>query len=706
MALNSASSLVPFFAPQGVAVIGASTDPTKLGYGIAQNLVKGGYPGAIHFVNPKGGRLFGRPVFTAVTDVPDPLDLAVILVPPHVAPPTLEACGARGVRAAIVAAGGFSETGSAGAALEEECLAIAQRYGMRLLGPNCIGVIDTHLPLDTTFLPPPSPPEGEIAFVSHSGAICAAIVDWSRGQGFGFSRLVSLGNQADVTETEVLAAVAEDEHTAVITLYLESLSSGRAFATTAREVAREKPVLVLKAGRSEAGKQAAASHTGALAGTDAAFDAACRWAGLERATTAEELFAWARALAWCPLPQGKRVAVLTNAGGPGVLAVDALERHDLSLAVLSQETVKQLCEVLPEAASTVNPVDMLAAATPEQYAACLGILLAEEAVEAVLVIVPPPPMSTAGGVARALIPLIQTAQKPVVLAVMGHGLVQEALAFLRAVHIPTYEFPETAVSALAVLARRAARRERAEQAAPTPPGGVDREAARHLLAVAGPGWLGQETLRELLAAYGIRTPPAEVAWTSAAAVAAAERIGYPVVLKIAAAEVLHKSDVGGVALNLEDGTAVVEAFIALTARARAARPEATIEGVLVQGMAARGQELALGLVQDAQFGPLLLAGSGGVEMEGLRDVAFALGPLNAAEARDLLRRTWAGRRLGGYRSIAAGDETAVVDTLQRLGWLAADFPELAELEINPLIAHEVGVTAVDVRGRLELNGRS
>ncbi|UCF27948.1 MAG: CoA-binding protein, partial [Chloroflexota bacterium] len=448
-------SLTPFFNPQGVAIIGASLDPTKLGYGLSRNLVQSGFKGAIHFVNLKDGELMGQPVHRHISETPDPVDLAILLIPAPAVPEAIEACAQRGIRALIIASGGFRETGAKGTALEEKCLAIARRHGVRLLGPNCIGLIDAHLPIDTTFLSPPGPTPGDVAFISHSGAICAAVIDWARGQGFGLSRMVSLGNQSDVTETDLLAPVAEDPHTRVITLYLEGVSDGRQFLEEAQKVTRQKPVVALKVGRYERGQLAVASHTGALAGLESAYNAAFRRAGVIRAETTEELFDWARALAWCPMPGGRSVGVLTNAGGPGVTAVDALEAQGLKIANLSSETQAALGEILEPAASLKNPVDMLAAASPQQYATCLQILLSDPQVDSVMVIRPPPPMHTTAGIAKAIIPVIYTAEKPVVVALMGERLIQEAVEHFRAARVPEYRFPERAAEALAVLAQRA-----------------------------------------------------------------------------------------------------------------------------------------------------------------------------------------------------------------------------------------------------------
>lgn len=407
------NSLTPFFQPRGVVIVGASSSPTKLGYGVARNLVNSGYDGAIHFVSQKTGNLFGRPVYTSLAEVPDPVDLAVLIVPAPGVADALRDCAARGIHAAVIVSSGFREAGADGARLEAECLQIARAHGIRLIGPNCIGLLDTHLPLDTTFLPPPMPQSGDVAFISQSGAICAAIIDWARGQGFGFSRLISLGNQADVNETDMLAAVAEDEHTRVLTLYLEGVSDGQRFIEEAARVARRKPVIALKVGRYASGERAAASHTGALAGQDAAYAAAFEKAGLFRAETSEEMFDWASALASCPLPRGRRMAVLTNAGGPGVIAADALERSGLSLAELTPQTHAALASRLPPAAGLHNPIDMLASASPEIYADCLRLLLDDPNVDGVLIILPPPPMVPAESVADSLIPLIRSSPKPV-----------------------------------------------------------------------------------------------------------------------------------------------------------------------------------------------------------------------------------------------------------------------------------------------------
>ena len=695
------ATLLPFFHPTGIAVVGASHDPVKLGFGVARNLTQSRYPGAIHLVNPRGGTLMGRPVHRDIADVPAPVDLAVIVVPAAGVAGALNACGARGIHAAIIASGGFREVGNEGAALEAEIADIARAQRIRVVGPNCIGLLDTHLPLDTTFLAPPPPVAGDVAFVSHSGAICAAVIDWASGQGFGLSRLVSLGNQTDVCETDMLVPVADDAHTRVITLYLEGIRDGRRFIEQARHVTQRKPVVALKVGRFTAGQRAVASHTGALAGHEAAYNAAFARAGVIRAETNEEMFDWARALAWCPLPQRRDIAVLTNAGGPGVVAADAIEALGLPLATLSPATVARLRAVLPAAASVHNPVDMLASAGPREYAECLAALLADDSVGGAMVIMPPPPTHSAESVCEALVPVIRAANKPVVVSLMGENLVRKASEVLRAARIPDYRFPERAASALATLVRRAAflispttEPERVANARPA--------AVRQVLEAAPDGFLSQENVAHVLGAYGIDLPRIASAATADEAVAVADAIGYPVAIKVASPDIPHKSDVGGVLLGLGDADAVRAGFATVQANARRAHPAARLDGVHVQRMLPEGQEVIVGAVQDPQFGALVMFGAGGTEVEGMKDVAFALAPLPRAEAEAMLDDTWAGRKLRGFRNLPPADREAAIDALLRLGQMVADHPEIAEVEINPLRVRPrgEGVVAVDVRLRV------
>ena len=679
-------SLLPFFQPQGVVVIGASTSPEKLGYGAARNLIESGYQGAIHFVAQKSGELFGRTIHTSLQDVPNPVDLAILIVPTQATPQAIEECARRGIKAAVIVSAGFREVGAEGAALEQQCVAIARAHGVRLLGPNCIGTIDTHLPLDTTFLQPPMPEKGGIGFISHSGAFAAAIIDWARGQGFGFSRIVSLGNQADVNETDMLPMLADDDATKVIVMYMESISNGRRYVQTASEVSKQKPVIALKVGRFEAGQKAAASHTGALAASDTAFNAAFEKAGVLRAETAEQMFDWARALETCPLPKGNRIGILTNAGGPGVIAADSLEHHNLMLAHLGESTLEALSATLPPAANIHNPVDMLASASSETYATCLKTLLQDKNVDAVLIILPPPPMFKAEEVARAMIEVIEHFNKPVVVALMGSTLVEEAGNVFRAARVPTYPFPERAASALATLVKRA------------------KGLQSHLILqfASKPSKAGRLlTPDELMQAYNIPTAPVKLARDENEAIALANELGFPVVMKIASPDIPHKSDVGGVLLNIKDTDALQSGYRHMMKRIEALVPPPRIEGVHIQRQIPNGQEVIVGMARDEQFGALMMFGSGGVEVEGLKDVAFALGTLDQAGAESMMRNTWAGRKLKGFRSIPPVDEEAVKDVLIKLSRLAAEHEEIEEIEINPLRVLAKGAVAVDVRVKLK-----
>jgi acetate---CoA ligase (ADP-forming) len=695
-------SLLPFFSPRGIVVIGASTSPEKLGYGVARNLIHCGYQGAVHFVGQKPDELFGCPLHTSVRQVPNPVDLAILIVPPHGTPEVIEECGARGIKAAIIMSSGFREVGEAGAALEKRCLEIAHIHGIRLIGPNCIGTIDTHLPLDTTFLPPPMPARGHIGFISHSGAFCAAIIDWARGQGFGFSRIVSLGNQVDVNETDALTVLGDDENTHVIVLYMEGVADGRRFVEIAGEITRRKPVIALKVGRFEAGQKAAASHTGALAASDNAFEAAFKRAGILRADSAEEMFDWATVLQ--SHPEGLRqtnkdpgIAILTNAGGPGVIAADALENNGLALAKLHETTIQTLQAGLPPAANVFNPVDMLASASPDTYAKCLKILLEDNNVDGVLVILPPPPMYQAGEVAEKLIGVMESIskpiaslRKPVVVALLGSTLIEEALTIFRRGDIPTYPFPERAASALGALLRRAGFVD--DRPAIPPASAASADPMVHQ-----PSSMVNPSPEELLDSYYIPIASIKLARSIEEAKTVGSALGYPIVMKIASPDISHKSDVGGVILNIQDVSSLMNAYTQMMLRVREAKPEARIEGVHLQRQIPQGQEVIVGAVRDPQFGPLMMFGSGGVEVEGLRDVAFALAPLSREQAQKLIRRTWAGRKLAGFRNIPPADEESVVEVVVRLSQLVMENEGIDEIEINPLRALARGAVAVDVR---------
>ncbi len=685
--------LDPFFHPSGVAIIGASTDPHKLGYGVVRNLVQYHYRGPVYPVNPTAAEILGYRCYPTIADVPDPVDLAVIIVPATGVVDVVHACGKRGIKHAVVVSGGFAETGPEGLARERALRDAAKSFGMRIIGPNCIGTIDTHTPVNTTFVIG-MPQMGDIGFVSQSGAMCAVVIDWARGAAVGFSRIVSLGNQVDVNETEMLASLADDPFTKVITAYVEGVSDGRAFMTVAREAALRKPLIVLKAGYGESGARAVASHTGALAGSVEAYNAAFRECGVLNACTMEQLFDWARALAWQPLPAGNRVAVLTNAGGPGILAVDALEAAGLALAPLTDATREYLRPRLPAAGSLSNPVDILAGSGPGTYAVALDALLSDPTVDAALVIQAPQDWFLPTSLAEVISEVAAAHRKPVLTSIMGLASVDKALEILHQKRMPNFAFPERAASTLAAMvARRRWLDDAKTGARQTGPAlSVDKKAAHTALA--------QADYFALLSAYGILVPASQLARTEEEAVNAAAEIGFPVVLKIVSGNFSHKSDIGGVVLNLSNADAVREAFHTIMTSATSLNPDAAIDGVLVQKMYTGGKELIVGVKRDKQFGPLILVGSGGVEVELLRDISTGIAPITPERAALMLSKTRAGTRLNGWRGSPAGDINAVIDVMVRLSNLAVDCAEITELEINPLLVFPDGngVISLDVRG--------
>lgn len=692
-----------FFRPKGVAIVGASRDPLKLGYGVVRNLVENHYDGAIYPINHRADEILGIKCYNTLAEVPDPVDLAILVVPAHYVEKSLMEAVARGIQHVTVVSGGFREAGPEGVAREERLKELIAEHDLALLGPNCIGTIDTHTPLNSTFVAG-HPRPGSIGLMSQSGAVAAAIIDWARGSGVGFSRMVSLGNQSGVTDVDMLQTLANDQHTHVITAYVEGVSNGQRFLNTAAEIARERPIIALKVGRSESGAKAVASHTGALAGAEAAYDAAFRRAGVMRANRLEEMLDWARAFAWQPLPQGKRVAVLTNAGGAGVMAVDALSAAGMELAPLTEETKNYLRQRLPPMASIENPIDILAGSGPASYALCLDALLSDETVDAVTVITAPQdwfaPLSLAeviGEVSNS--PLGR--RKPVLAVIMGLASTSEATQVLHRRRIPNFAFPERIGSTFAAMWQRKQWLDlMVSKDVPTQVDIKPRTDEQMNILAGQAGWLLPEASEKLLQSYGIKTPAYALATTVDKAVELANEIGYPVVLKLVAKDVTHKTDVGGIRLNLKSADEVQQA-----ARELWQADVNHIEGVLVQAMV-RGQvEAIVGMVRDPQFGPLLMVGRGGTEVELIKDTAFELAPLTDKLANSMIDATALKRVLAGYRGKLPADRDALVDVLHKLSDLVLNHSEIAEIEINPLMVMEVGqgAYAVDARIRVASN---
>jgi acetyl coenzyme A synthetase (ADP forming)-like protein len=690
----AAASMRAFFEPRTVVIAGANRERGKIGSEILHNLSATGFTGRLFAVHPSAASIDGIAAYPRVTDVPGDVDLAVICVPCAQVSGVVDDCIAKRARALVIISAGFGETGAAGRALERVLLEKVRTAGIRMIGPNCMGIINTdpRIRLNATFSPV-APVEGRVAFSTQSGALGLAILDYLQQLHLGISSFVSVGNKADVSGNDLIQYWADDPRTDVILLYLESFGNPRRFSQIARRVARKKPVVAVKSGRSAAGARAASSHTGALAASDAVVEALFAQAGIIRTGTIEELFDVAALLAHQPLPAGRRVAILSNAGGPAIMAADACEARGLELSTFSDATVRALREFLPAAASVGNPVDMLASAPPDHYRRAARVLLADEAVDSLLVIFIPPLVTKAEEAARAIVESTRGTTKPVVANFLSARGAPPELA-----PIPSYLFPEAAVTALAHAATYAAWRSR-------PAGSIPRftdirtETVRSIVEGAlarGDGWLTPAEAQRLVEAAGISTASVRMAGaTEDEAVAAAEAIGYPVALKAAGPEILHKTDVGGVALDLRNASAVRDAFRAMRSRVGDAMTAA-----VVQQMVSGGVEMLVGAVTDPTFGPLVACGGGGVLVDLLQDMAFRLHPLTDLDATDMVNGLRSAALLRGYRGQPPADEGALTDVLLRVSALLEVAPEIRELDINPLKVLTRGARAVDVRARV------
>jgi len=690
------SDLQYFFKPTGVALIGASANPEKLGYGILKSMTAYGYNGAVYPVNPGAKEILGLPCYADISLVPDPVELAVVVVQAARVPDTLVACGKRGVKAVTIISGGFKEIGQEGARLEETCVEIAHQYQMRLIGPNCVGTIDLYSGLNTTFIRG-VPDKGHIGFISQSGAVCGSVVDYVADKGIGFSYFVSLGNEADVNETDLISFLADDPNTHIITAYLEAISDGNRFITTVKEVVKKKPVVILKAGHSDAGARAVSSHTGSLAGTYTAYLAAFKQAGVIIADTSQELFNISNAFANQPLPSGSRVAVITNSGGPAALASDSLSENGCSLADMLPATRDELRKHVNPSAQVNNPIDMLGGATPAEYGIATNLCMKDPNVDAVLVIHVPTSVVNPDQIANEVSNNAKNAAKPILVCLMGDISIRQPRLIFQANDIPVVQFPEQTGRVIAALAHyRSVKNTPA--AMPSTLFQPDKKLLQNFTTtLRNTKQLGEFETRPLLQAYGIPVVAGKLACSAEEAAAAAEIIGFPVVMKIVSPDILHKSDKGGILLNLSDSAAVINGYKQMLTQVQATAPDARIEGVLVEAMAPKGHEVIIGMRRDPQFGPLMMFGFGGIYVELFSDVAFRIAPLTVSDAEAMLNETKAGRLLQGLRGAQPADREALIETLIRLGQIAVDFPELEEMEINPLLVMHKGVLALDAR---------
>ena len=704
------------FQPKSVALIGASRTPNAVGNVVARNLLAGGFEGQIFFVNPSAQELHGHPVFPNVQALPVAPELAIIAIPPTSIPDLIAELGAGGTKAAIVLTAGFAELGPEGMALQSRMLEAASPHTLRIIGPNCIGLTATKAKLNAGFAQRMALP-GSTAFVTQSGAMLTTVLDWASAKGIGFSHLVSLGGQGDVDFGDMLDYLAADPLTRAVLLYIESITNARKFMSAARRCARLKPVVVVKSGRHAEGARAARSHTGALAGSDAVADAAFRRAGLSRVLTIDDLFGALEALSSNQRVTGDRLAILTNGGGAGVLATDHLIDLGGRLAQLSTSALQELNASLPTSWSKANPVDIIGDANPERYRHATETLLADQNSDALLILNCPVAVASSLSAAEAVRDEILKArqagnERPVFTAWLGEEAVADARRTLDAAGFPFYATPEKAVSAFMHQVQRLKAQDMLMQA-PAASGDSenhDAKAARAIIEKAlaeNREWLTSVEANDVLRAYAIPTVEMRVATTPEEAQRCAMAFGFPVALKILSADIVHKSDVGAVVLNLKDGPAVARAAATMLLRISETQPDAHIDGFIVQPMASRpgAHELIFGLSEDPLFGPVLMFGQGGTAVEVVKDQALALPPLNAVLARDLIERTRVSRLLKGYRDRPASNMDAVVKTIFAVQSLAIDLPEVKELDINPLWANDQGVLALDCRIRIKAEPR-
>jgi acetyl coenzyme A synthetase (ADP forming)-like protein len=707
----TAASLRPFFHPNAVAVVGASRNPTSIGTRLLNAVIAAGFHGAVYPVNPKASAIGSLRAYRSLGDLPEAPDLAVIAVPRDAVLNVIDDCAARGVRAVIVITAGFSEIGTDGSELQRQLAEKVRGHGMRMVGPNCLGLLNTDpaVRLNASFAPD-FPPPGRIAFSSQSGALGLAIISLARQRGLGLSKFVSVGNKADVSGNDLLQYWEQDGQTDIILLYLESFGNPRRFARIAKRVSQQKPIVAVKAGRTGAGKRAASSHTAALAASDVAVDALFHQTGVIRAETLDEMFDLAAALSSQPLPAGRRVAILTNAGGLGILCADTCEANGLMVRELSEVTKNQLKEFLPATASVANPIDMIASASADDFRKAVEILLIDEQIDSLIVLTIHVGLADIAAISRGISAGVTTARasgdkgKPVLTCIM-YGDKLRPSSESNSEHLPNYSFPETAARVLAKLANYSDWRK--EPAGLIPEfDDIQPQVARSVCQDAskerGASWLSADEVRKVLSALALPLPRGGVCRTSDEAAEIAHAIGFPVALKLASRQIVHKTEVGGVQLNLRDEASVCQAFAAVKEHLAKENRLDAFDGVLIQPMISGGVELMVGVTQDPSFGPLIAFGLGGIHVEILKDVCFRVTPITDRDASEMVRDIRGYRLLEGYRGHSPADIAAIENLLLRVARLVEEVAEIAELDLNPVIALPPGQGCLIIDARIRV----
>ena len=695
-------SFTKLLRPASIAVIGASANRKKVGNNVLLNILQGGFEGKVYPVNPKAEEIEGAQCYPSIDKIEDTIDLAVIVIKRDLVIPMLRACGNKGVKAVVIITAGFGETGEEGRKLQQEIIKIVKQFKMTMMGPNCLGLINPWHKVNAAFGQGIGSP-GPIALISQSGALITAIQDLAVEEHIGFSVLASLGNKATLDEVTFLRNLRDDNNTKVIAAYLEDIARGQEFMRIAEQVNKTKPIIVLKSGRTAAGAQAASSHTGSLAGSDSAYTSAFERSGVIRADSIEHLFDIASALAYQPLPKGDRVAVVTNAGGPGIMMTDALEMAGLTIADIDAPTKEKMGAFLSDAASVHNPVDVLGDANGETYGKAIELLLKSDLIDSLIVILTPQKMTDAEGTARAIVAASEKSDKPVFACFMGAKIVADGISVLRENNIPQYAVPERAANAMREMVSYSNYKKRPLRV-------VERFAVNKIPAIKtikaslarGQYEIGEVEAKTIMEAYNFIVPPGTLAPTVDDAIRFANQVGYPVAMKISSPDILHKSDIGGVKIGLANAQAVEDAFELMMLRIKRKKPDAELRGVLIEKMIMGGREVILGMKKDPQFGPVLMYGLGGIFVEVLKDVQFGLAPITEEECYKIIENTRSYKLLLGARGQKPVDISLIVANMQRLSQLVTDFPEIDEVDINPLKVGQTGDNAYVVDARIIL----
>ena len=695
-------SLTPFFEPASVAVIGASKNPNKLSNGIVKNLLAYGYAGTVVAVNPKEKEILGMKCYANILDVKESVDLAVIILPVKYIAGVITNCGEKGVKAVTVISGGFKEVGEDGVALEKEIITICRKYHMRMIGPNCVGTMNLKTGLNTTFIRG-IPTVGGIGFISQSGAVCGGIVDHVIHLGIGFSHFLSLGNEADVSETDMIEYLADDKDTTVISAYIEGVVDGGRFIRVARNVTRIKPIVVLKAGRSAEGAKAVSSHTGSLAGSHAAYTAAFTQSGMIEVRTIQDMLNCSMALDWLKPPGGNKAVIVTNSGGPAALASDFFSENNITLAELSTTTQTMLKEKLNHSAQVANPVDMLGGAAEDEYSHALTQALQDEGVDMALAVLVPQSLVNPVKIAEVIIDASKHTNKPIIACLMGYASIQEARDLLHANKIPMVDYPSQAGVIFGALLKHEKNLHRSARVA----GKKESSKKENVLSILNKypdlKFWGEHRTRDVLSACGIPLVAGQLVNNVEDALINANVFGYPVVIKGASKDVLHKSDAQAVVVNIKNDNELKEAYQRILHNMLRVNPSTVIDGVLVEKMATEGKEIIIGMKRDASFGPLIMFGMGGVFVELFEDVAFRVAPLTLEDAEEMIKSTKAYQLLNGWRGGETYHIRAIQEVIIKISQLAIDIPKISEIEINPLRVFPDGRGALALDCRMILN---